>query len=61
MYVKPSTPYCGFGRRAGGNEMFVPSSAAHVLVSAPTETGKSRRLLAPAATLWGGPAVVVSS
>ncbi|UXA21162.1 type IV secretory system conjugative DNA transfer family protein [Mycobacterium sp. SMC-4] len=61
MYIKPSTPYCGFGRRAGGNEMFVPSSAAHVLVSAPTETGKSRRLLAPAATLWGGPAVVVSS
>jgi hypothetical protein len=32
-----------------------------VLVSAPTEAGKTRRLLAPAAVLWGGPAVVVSS
>ena len=27
----------------------------------PTETGKTRRVLAPAAVLWGGPAVVVSS
>ena len=32
-----------------------------MLVSAPTETGKTRRILAPAAVLWGGPAVVVSS
>jgi len=32
-----------------------------VLVSAPTETGKTRRILAPAAVLWGGPVVVVSS
>ena len=32
-----------------------------VLVSAPSDTGKSRRILAPAAVLWGGPAVVVSS
>jgi type IV secretion system protein VirD4 len=39
----------------------VPRTAAHVLVSAPTETGKTRRVLAPAAVLWGGPAVVVSS
>ncbi|MCH9736847.1 MAG: type IV secretory system conjugative DNA transfer family protein [Actinomycetia bacterium] len=41
--------------------MYVPRSAAHCLISAPTETGKSRRILTPAATLWGGPAVVVSS
>lgn len=36
-------------------------SAAHILVSGPTGTGKTRRVLAPAAVLWGGPAVVVSS
>ncbi|MBB3606429.1 type IV secretion system protein VirD4 [Mycolicibacterium sp. BK556] len=55
-----ATPYCGFVRGAGGVRM-VASSAAHVLVSAPTETGKTRRVLAPAAVLWGGPVVVVSS
>ena len=32
-----------------------------VLVSAPTGTGKTRSVLAPAAVLWGGPAVVVST
>jgi type IV secretion system protein VirD4 len=31
------------------------------LVSAPTETGKTFGVLAPAAVLWGGPAVCVSS
>lgn len=64
MYLRPATPYCGFLRRpgrGGREELYVPRSAAHVLVSAPTETGKTRRLLAPAAVLWGGPAVVVSS
>ena len=63
MKTPPATPFCGFGRRiAGGrDELYVPRSAAHVLVSAPTETGKTRRILAPAAVLWGGPAVVVSS
>ena len=39
----------------------MPYSAAHCLISAPTETGKTRRLLAPAAVLWNGPACVVSS
>lgn len=68
MYVKPSTPYCGFAHRHSpasesnsGSTLYVPRSAAHCLISGPTEIGKSRRLLAPAATLWGGPAVVVSS
>ncbi|ORV08032.1 type IV secretory system conjugative DNA transfer family protein [Mycolicibacterium fallax] len=69
MYVKPATPYCGFLERPipkktrGGpsTQLYVPHSAAHVLVSAPTETGKTRRILAPAAVLWDGPAVVVSS
>jgi hypothetical protein len=58
-----ATPYCGFKRQTdkrGGGQIYVPRSAAHVLVSAPTETGKTRRILAPAAVLWGGPAVVVS-
>ncbi|MBY0286808.1 MAG: type IV secretory system conjugative DNA transfer family protein [Mycobacteriaceae bacterium] len=65
MYLKPATPYCGFLRRRVGRkateQLYVPSTAAHVLVSAPTETGKTRRVLAPAAVMWGGPAVVVSS
>lgn len=64
MYVKPPTPYCGFAPRyANGKQtqLYVPDSAAHVIVTAPTETGKTRRVLAPAACLWGGPAVVVSS
>lgn len=64
MVVATETPYCGFKRqtdkRAGGQQIYVPRSASHVLVSAPTEAGKTRRILAPAAVLWGGPAVVVS-
>ena len=64
-YSKPATPYCGFlARRTAdgkGSELYVPYSAAHCLVSAPTETGKTRRLLAPQAVLWNGPACVVSS
>lgn len=63
MYKKPATPYCGFLTKKvdGVKRLYVPRSAAHVLISAPTETGKTRRLLAPAAALWGGPAVIVSS
>ncbi|MBU8819260.1 type IV secretory system conjugative DNA transfer family protein [Mycolicibacterium goodii] len=63
MYVKPQTPYCGFSTRtvAGSKRLYVPRTKPHVLISAPTETGKTRRLLAPATVLWGGPAVVVSS
>jgi len=64
-YTKPATPYCGFLQRrtadGRGTELYVPYSAAHILVSAPTETGKTRRLLAPSAVLWNGPACVVSS
>lgn len=63
MYVKPATPYCGFltKRVDGVRRLYVPRTKPHVLVTAPTETGKTRRLLAPATALWGGPAVVVSS
>lgn len=63
MVVTAATPYCGFkrqGDKRNGVQIYVPRSAAHVLVSGPTETGKTRRILAPAAVLWGGPAVVVS-
>ena len=59
-YKPPPTPYCGFDRDEEGRRTMA-ASAAHVLVSAPTETGKTRRILAPATVLWGGPAVVVSS
>lgn len=68
MDAKPQTPYCGFmtravngarGRRA--HQLYMPRTGSHVLITAPTETGKTRRLLAPAAVLWGGPVVVVSS
>lgn len=61
-YRPPATPYCGFVRSGEAQELTVARSAAHVLVSAPTETGKTRRILAPAAVLWtAGPCVVVSS
>lgn len=68
MYATPGTPYCGFmtrvvrgpdGRRR--QQLYTPRTAPHVLITAPTETGKTRRVMAPAAVLWGGPAVVVSS
>jgi Type IV secretory system Conjugative DNA transfer len=69
MYSKPETPYCGFMTRVvkdpktgkACKQLYLPRTGPHVLISAPTETGKTRRLLAPAAVLWGGPAVVVSS
>ncbi|MGV7303003.1 type IV secretory system conjugative DNA transfer family protein [Mycobacterium kansasii] len=49
------------GRGRQKQQLYLPRTAPHVLVTAPTDTGKTRRLLAPAAVLWGGPAVVVSS
>ncbi len=60
-YVAPATPYCGWVRNPDTNALSIPRSAAHVLVSAPTETGKSRSVLAPAALLWPGPAIIISS
>lgn len=59
-YKPPPTPYCGFEYDETSQRRTLAESAAHVLVSAPTETGKTRRILAPAAVLWRGPAVVVS-
>jgi hypothetical protein len=61
VYVPPSTPYCGFVRDETTKRLAVADGACHLLVSAPTETGKTRGVLAPAAVLWGGPAVCVSS
>lgn len=61
LYVPPSTPYCGFVRDASTKKLSVAAGACHLLASAPTETGKTRGVLAPAAVLWGGPAVCVSS
>jgi hypothetical protein len=61
MYRTPSTPYCGFKRDEHTGRLELAEGAAHILVSAPTETGKTRGVLAPAAVMWGGPAVCVSS
>lgn len=60
-YKPPPTPFCGFVRDRETNARVVAESGPMVLVSAPTGTGKTRSVLAPAAVLWGGPAVVVSS
>lgn len=60
-YKPPPTPFCGFVREPGTGQRKVAESGPMVLVSAPTGTGKTRSVLAPATVLWGGPAVVVSS
>ncbi|WP_241474049.1 type IV secretory system conjugative DNA transfer family protein [Mycolicibacterium neoaurum] len=60
-YKPPPTPFCGFVREAASGQRKVAESGPMVLVSAPTGTGKTRSVLAPATVLWGGPAVVVSS
>ena len=59
-YKPPPTPFCGFVRNKDKSRA-VAESGPMVLVSAPTGTGKTRSVLAPAAVLWRGPAVVVSS
>lgn len=38
MYVRRASPYCGFCRDDG--KLVVAEAPAHILVSAPTETGK---------------------
>lgn len=61
MYARPTAPYCGFCRDDESGKLVLAEAPAHVLVSAPTETGKTTGVLTPAAVLWGGPAVCVSS
>lgn len=55
MYRPPSSPYCGFSRDSSTQQLSAAEGACHLLVSAPTETGKTRGVLAPAAVLWAGP------
>ena len=59
-YTEPYSPYCGLTYNAAGQPQLA-DSAPHVCISAPTRTGKTRRILAPAAVLHPGPAVCVSS
>lgn len=54
------SPYCGLCYDKH-NRVQRAASAPHILVSAPTRTGKTRRILAPAAILHPGPVVGVSS
>ena len=55
----PYTPYCGLLYRDGNP--YMAESAPHLAISAPTRTGKTRRIIAPAAIVHPGPAVCVSS
>jgi hypothetical protein len=58
--VSPTPPYCGLTYN-DQNRPVRAGSAPHIAISAPTRTGKTRRILAPAAVLHPGPAVCVSS
>lgn len=57
---EPYSPYCGLTYNEK-NQPVRAQGAPHVAISAPTRTGKTRRILAPAAVLHPGPAVCVSS
>jgi type IV secretion system protein VirD4 len=57
---EPYSPYCGLV--VNGNEQYEKvQGAPHLAISAPTRTGKTRRLLAPAAVMHPGPLLAVSS
>jgi type IV secretion system protein VirD4 len=57
---EPYSPYCGLV--VNDKEQYEKvQGAPHLAISAPTRTGKTRRLLAPAAVLHPGPLVAVSS
>lgn len=57
---EPYSPYCGLV--VNNDEQYEKvQGAPHLAISAPTRTGKTRRLLAPAAVLHPGPVVAVSS
>lgn len=55
------TPYCGLQYDEKTHQPFMAESASHLLISAPTRTGKTRRILSPAAIVHPGPYVGVSS
>ncbi|MGH3971398.1 MAG: type IV secretory system conjugative DNA transfer family protein [Mycobacterium sp.] len=54
------SPYCGL-TYSRHNRVERAATPPHIVVSAPTRTGKTRRILAPAAILHPGPFVGVSS
>jgi type IV secretion system protein VirD4 len=54
----PYTPYCGLLYRDGNP--YMAESAPHLAISAPTRTGKTRRILAPAAVVPADPATADS-
>jgi hypothetical protein len=63
MYVplkRSLPPYVGFVRNPQTKAYELGEGASHCVLSGPTEVGKTT-LLAATATLWGGPAVCVSS
>jgi TraM recognition site of TraD and TraG len=63
MYVplkQSLPPYVGFVRNLQTRKRELAEGASHCVLSGPTEVGKTT-LLAATATLWGGPAVCVSS
>ena len=47
MLISASTPYCGFKRKHDGGQLYVPRSAAHVLVSAPSGGEQSTAVSSP--------------
>jgi type IV secretion system protein VirD4 len=57
---EPYSPYCGLVMN-DAEQWEKVQGAPHLAISAPTRTGKTRRLLAPAAVLHPGPLVAVSS
>ena len=62
QYAEPYAPYCGLVfNEKGQPERIISGAPPHLAISAPTRTGKTRRLLAPAAVLHPGPLVAVSS
>ena len=62
QHPEPYAPYCGLVYNEKGQaERIISGAPPHLAISAPTRTGKTRRLLAPAAVLHPGPLVAVSS
>ncbi len=54
-------PFAGYSNESGAGAHDLAPANAHLLVSGPTGSGKSRRVLAPAALMHDGPVVMVSS
>ena len=59
-YRPPVTPFGGWARDGQGR-LRPLETAPHIGAFAPPGTGKTRKWLAQAATLWPGPALVSSS